>query len=573
MNNYSTPIPRQDFSVQNLSHEFLASMELGYLVPVNWFEMLPNDRLKNDVEAFIRFAPLQYPVLSRINLKLFHFFVPTRLVWKYWEKFIAEDKLSNIGTSRRTKPYQHINVLFGQGKYYPGSLADYMGLPMAQFFSGAKGQDGKFENDLIPLGRISDRIDVLPFLAYQKIYNDWFRNENIDEDIFNTDTDDEEIRQDHNLQNVVESEGVVSSPFLDELFTLRKKAWERDYFTSCLPTPQYGEPAGVTITPNDNARGTFSYDGDAGWTILRDASNGRVISPQDATEIYTKDGNTYVQLNNGGLFEEVQVNIDNSRNLQMALEGAFSFTINDFRLASSIQRYNEAVMRAGHRYIEYIKAMYNMVTPDYRLQRPELLGARNVPITIQDIAQTSESTGTSAQGQLAGNAYGYCKGSTVRYTAREHGFFFTLACIIPRTVYANGLPRAFTRWNRLDYHNRYFELLGDQEVRNKEIFLGEDDGNPGNLNDDTFGYQIRFAEYKSKPSTIHGEFTNNLDFFTLTRMFAERPALNADFIRPDDETLNRAFAVRRGTDHLYSQFFNKTIMRRPMQDNPLPKII
>lgn len=575
MNNFSTPIPKARFSIQNLSHEFLTSMEMSDLVPIQCVELLPNDRLKCNTEAFIRFAPLQYPVLTRMNLKLFHFFVPNRIIWKYWEKFIAEDKLNNIGTSKRLKPFIDIkdvaatwNEQDQKNGYAPGSLCDFLGLPMAQFFSGEK-RDGKFVNDLIPLSGIDEPIDALPFLAYQKIYNDWFRNENIDEDIFNTDTDDETIDQRVNLQNVVESEGQILPSFFQNLTVLRKKAWEKDYFTSALPTPQYGEPAKVSLSGDSTA--LLQYNNDLANSIVRDKTTGRVLGPIDALELSVSESG---QLQWDNPYSGLQdVIIDNSGALEVDLsESQLSFTINDFRLAAAVQRYNEAVMRAGHRYIEYIKAMYNMITPDYRLQRPELLGASSSPVLINDITQTSETTEDSAQGQLAGVAYAHDKSNTVRYTAREHGFFFTIACVIPRTAYANGLNRMFSRFNRLDYHNRYFEELGDQEIRNKEIFLGERTEGE-DVNQQTFGYQIRYSDYKFKPSTIHGEFTNNLDFFTLTRMFDERPELNSSFIRPDNETTNRAFAIRRGTDHLYSQFYNKLIIRRPMQDNPIPKII
>lgn len=566
MNNFSTPIPKANFSVQNLSHEYLTTMEMGNLVPIQCTEILPNDRFVMSTESFIRFAPLSYPVLSRINLKLFHFFVPCRLLWKYWEKFIAEDKLNNLGTSRRVKPYVHINRLAHLKLYRPGSLADYMGLPMNQFFPSGSVVDDSPVNDGVPLGQVSERIDLLPFLAYQKIYNDWFRNENIDDDIFNTDTDDPEVNQEKNLQNVVESEGVLDSDSLIyELFTLRKKAWEKDYFTSALPTPQYGEPAKVNIgLDGSDIQNKF---GDTSGTIVRDKQTGRVLGPMNALSIQVNsDGHTFVLEDDpSGAIRQTEVVLDTNYEFEGNIAG--SFTINDFRLAASIQRYNEAIMRAGHRYIEYIKAMYNMITPDYRLQRPELLGASSERVVINDVAQTSETTEDSAQGQLAGNAYAYDKTQKVRYTAQEHGFFITIACVIPRTVYANGLPRMFSRFNRLDYHNRYFEELGDQEIKNKEIFLDQ------TSNDDTFGYQIRYSDYKFKPSTIHGDFVNTLDFFTLSRLFNERPNLNSGFIRPDEGTLNRAFNITRGVDHLYSQFYHNLIIRRPMQDNPIPRII
>lgn len=569
-----TAVEKRTFSNFPMSHEWKGSIDMSYLVPIDLVECLPNDTLVGNTEAYIQFAPMQFPLMHRIDCKIYHFFVPNRILWKFWEDFIYEAK----DYSRYPKVSTNIYQLGRYGQLKPNTLCDYMGLPVEQFLNwdAARWDSApeKFKNE---------QIDIMPFLAYQKIYNDYFRDENIDPDLFER---DEEVDPDSLYFLCYESRGFEGYEKLAEVFKLRKKAWEKDYFTSALPEPLYGDPqpipisgnASINLNPNVSPLRVYTpqqLDGltaqervvlglganqqAPGW---KEISAGSLSINGDNNELYYNYPHNQVvavgRLSNDGI---VPVNID-----------GLSFTISDLRLASAIQRMQEALARAGHRYKEAMITMYNQVTPDFRLDRPEFIASANIPVTIGAVPQTSATDQESPQGNLAGRASLMGSQNGFRYHCQEHGWFLTLACVIPRTAYANGLHRQFQRFDRYDYHNPYFEEIGDQAIKKKELYL---DGRRAEANEEDFGYAPRYSEYKTKTSSVHGDFLSTLDFMTLTRLFGDNysAALNGDFIRPDDDTLNRAFSVRTDVQHLYCQFYNKLKMRRCMKRNPIPRLM
>jgi len=555
-----TAVEKRTFSNFPMSHEWKGSIDMGYLVPIDLVECLPNDTLVGNTEAYIQFAPMQFPLMHRLDCKIYHFFVPNRILWKYWEDFIYEAK----DYTRYQKVYTNIYQLGVYGQIKPGTLCDYMGLPVEQF----KNWDSERWNGAAEEFK-REPIDIMPFLAYQKIYNDYFRDENIDPDLFER---DEEVDPNSLHFLCYESRGFRGYEILKEVFTLRKKAWEKDYFTSALPEPLYGDPQPVPVSGNASLN-------------LSDLS---IYIPKVANPPAEIDGR-FVRSTFEGTPEVLHAIGGNGVNFGPAMVGSeidgryitnvvpltidgLSFTISDLRLASAIQRMQEALARAGHRYKEAMITMYNQVTPDFRLDRPEFIASANIPVTIGAVAQTSASDSESPQGNLAGRASLMGAQNGFRYHCQEHGWFLTLACVIPRTAYANGLHRQFQRFDRYDYHNPYFEEIGDQAIKKKELYL---DGRRAEANDEDFGYAPRYSEYKTKTSSVHGDFLSTLDFMTLTRLFGDNysAALNGDFIRPDDETLNRAFSVRTDVQHLYCQFYNKLKMRRCMKRNPIPRLM
>lgn len=547
------PVAPVHWSNQNLSHTWKGSMNMGYLVPIDCLEMLPNDRIKGNSEAYIQFAPMTYPVMHKIDCKIYHFFVPNRILWKYWQKFIYDGKKD----TQPVKPYVTVKGLFDK-EWKPNTLSDYLGLPVIQTHVD-----------------LSQKIDMLPFLAYQKVWNDYFRDENLQLDIF----DDDDEAQLNLFNGVVQQKGEVTAPPLVSMLTsLRKKAWEKDYFTSALPEPQLGDPVpipvkteGAKLSKNLSAAvGSYVNPSPYGVNNNEQVMPG-LKSPVPANGswkpltmgVYTEtsDNLNRTEVNGSPVYANLYSGTD------ITIDG-LTFTISDLRLGAAIQRMQEALARGGHRYKEAMITMYNQVTPDYRLDRPEFLAASTIPVVVGAVEQTSSTDDITPQGNLAGRASVFGSNNAFHYHAQEHGFLLTLACVLPRTNYCQGLNRMFTRFDRYDYHNPYFENLGDQEVKNKELFFGEKE-----YNDAPFGYAPRFSEYKYKPSTIHGDFLNSLDFMTMTRFLGPNPVLNEDFITVDDETTQRPFAVKTDVQHLYCTFYNQVKMRRPMQSNPIPKLI
>ena len=543
-------VPKVHFSNFNLTHDYSASFDFGYLIPCMCVEALPNDTFQGSTEAFLRLAPLEYPLFHRMSLKAYTFFVPNRILWKYWPEFIAEDEESVAPSALEAR-------LSEIAYYYPEyPLVDYIGFP----------QETHSVEDT------QESVSILPFLAYQKIWNDYFRDENLQDDLFKK--DDGVLWQVSQLQGVI---SLTSASTRNMLFSLRKKAWEKDYFTSALPEPQLGDPVPVPVrgdvsvdVNSDNASiyGTAAFVAPNLYSSVRQLTSGdnlEVGSPtSDPTRFAINAGDTPVtELKSGGA--TISVSGVNGLYVQDA-----SFTINDLRLASSIQRFNELLARAGHRYKETILSMFNQVTPDYRLDRPEFICSCNIPISISEVPQTSATEqGSTPQATLAGNAIAYNNAGMYRYHCQEHGFIITLICAIPRTKYANGLSRMWTRKDRYDYYTPVFENLGEQAIKNREVYLSGT-----SADDEDWGYAPRYSEYKYIPSTVHGEFRNSLDFMTLSRIFDSLPTLSGDFITPDDETCNRGFAVPdNSVQHLYVQVINHLLARRPMQKLPIPKLV
>lgn len=578
--NLKTQAPTVNFSNHNLTHSITTSMEMGKLVPILCQEVLPNDRIDLEHEFFVRFSPLVAPILSEVNLKIYSFYVPMRSVWTRWKKFMSETTIADspeIPSATIADLYSSAPQLFT-----PTSLSDYLGIPMAQFYSGAK-TAGLWINDGLPMSQVDEPISLLPFVAYQKIYNRWFRDENLEEDWCDEDATTSsggaQMSVNENIwHQVINGNGIIdlneiSPEAFYDLFMLRTKAWEKDYFTSALPSPQFGDPISVPVDA------FITWEDVQSTTTLYDAATNTPINlGQDATITDAKvnsEGKLYLTVENSqGLSSEYQVAVNNADHL--GAEGG-SFTINEFRMASAIQRYQESLMRAGHRYEEQMRYQFDQIVPNSYLEEPELIHASSIPVQINDVTQTSgdmeiggESI-SSPQGTQTGQAMAYNNGKNARfrYHCPDHGYVISIVCVLPRSSYMNGLPRKFTRFSRLDYFNPIFENVGDEAILNKEIFLGTNHL----TNNKEFGYMPRYADYKVGHNIINGEMTNNLLLFNLGRKFASLPGLNNNFIKVDSGTTNRSFAVTNDVQHLWCIGKNHVFMRRPMQYNPIPKLI
>lgn len=550
------PVQRPDFSTFNLTHENKLSMEFGDLVPIQCIECVPNDTFELRTEAFIRLAPMKFPVMHRINCKIYHFFVPTRIIWHHWKKFIAErpdDSLpAMICATLGQLSHANIDDGFGHFDSYNdipvGSLPDYMGLPART--------DVIDEECQVPF-------NVLPFLAYQKIYNDYFRDQNFDADLFADDAVDGD--DEGSLYMLTEHEGIINDfdnslsdgVVFENLFTLRKKRWEKDYFTSALPDPQFGDIVPIDI-----------FGSGSTLNVKANAQDAAIGGPNgvDIQGLAVRQGNNYDANAILGSFsaDNLDLTINSEENLN-------ALNMLDLRLAAAVQRYQELLARAGHRYKEFIQASYGEVVPDYRLDRPQFIASGEIPVVVSDIPQTSQSTDNSALGELGGKGTAVGADNFGRVHCYEHGYIISIACVLPRTAYMNGLPRMFSHLDRFDYHHPMFEKLGEQEILNKEVYVSDD---PVKDNG-TFGYAPRYAEYKFINSSVHGEFRTSLDFMHMARKFAALPQLGSDFLSVSSNPSDRAFAVSSETSshHLYCQFLNHVKAVRPMAYNPIPALI
>lgn len=502
-------------SVFDLSHERKFSMNMGDLVPVLCQEVIPGDKFRINMEQLVRFMPLVAPMMHRVNVYTHFFFVPNRLVWNDWEKFITG---GDKGTDTPVFP-TFINTttvntlkLNGSRLYSYGSLLDYMGFPIKQI------QDSILAAE-VPTVSISQ----LPFRAYQLIYNEYYRDQNLEDPITIPKTSGELNWQ------------LGFGPILLEL---RKRAWEKDYFTSALPYAQKGTQMELPLTGEALVRAQSDK---------RSVALGNIISGQD------KAVTTGYSTSNGALYAD--------------MDNVSSTTVNELRQAFQIQKWLERNARGGTRYIEQILSHFGVKSSDARLQRPEYLGGGKTPVTISEVLQMSSSDATSPQGNMAGHGVSVGNSNQFSRYFEEHGIIIGIMSVIPRTAYMQGLPRFLSKTDRYDYFWPEFAHLGEQTVQSQELYWST---SSQVYNQSDFGYQPRYTEYRYIPDTVHGEFANTLKFWHMAREFANPPLLNSDFVKCKGDALKRPFPVQDDSHKLYVQTYCniKAIRPIPKYGNP-----
>ena len=505
-------IPRSTF---DRSHGYKTTFDAGYLVPVLVDEALPGDTFNVNLTAFARLATPIFPIMHNMKMDTFFFSVPIRLVWDNWQKFNGEQR--NPGDSTDYTVPQMVSTA-GTG-YLANSLHDYFGLP----------------TEIPGLTHSS-----LWHRAYNLIYNEWFRDQNLQDSVV-VDTDD--------------------GPDLPADYVLLRRGKRHDYFTSCLPWPQKGDavqiPLGGTapvITDGTAMRWEGTGAGVDTAVAYATATAARFI-PGAATGWV--NGETAMWGSNSGLVTD--------------LTAATAATINSLRQAFQIQKIFERDARGGTRYTEIIKAHFGVTSPDARLQRPEYLGGGSSPVNVSPIPQTSGTDATSPQGNLAamGTALLRNHGFTTSFT--EHCLIIGLVSVRADLTYQQGLDRMWSRLTRFDYYWPALSHIGEQAVLRKEIFAS---GVPA-TDDIVFGYQERYAEYRYKPSRITGEFRSNfaqsLDAWHLAQDFASAPVLDATFI-VENPPVDRVIAVQTEPHFLYDSYI-KMKCARPMPVFGVPGLI
>lgn len=485
----------------SLSHYRLLTGKMGYLYPVAGMEVLPGDTFQMATSAFLRFSPLVAPVMTPVTVKIHHWYVPLRLVWDESEDFITGGP---DGTSVPTPPYFSAPV-------ETGSLADYLGVPPVE-------------------GNLD--YSALYTRAYNLIWNEWYRDQNLQDEV-----------------PVSTASGLTNST-LDNVNLLRS-AWDKDYFTTASPNEQKGVAVNVPInlTSGGNPIITATTTLSGGGASLTRLNSGGVES------VYSSSGHLYWSANDtadtriGVSYTNPTATTTVDWNGGPDTTGALN--LNAFREAMALQRFEEHRQLYGSRYVEYLRYL-GVKASDARLQRPEYLGGGRSVIQFSEVLQTAE--GTDPVGTMRGHGIGAMRTNRFRRFFEEHGIVLTLLSIRPKSIYTQGLPRKFSRLLKTDYWQRELEHIGQQEVKNKEVYAASE------APDGTFGFSDRYNEYRSEWSSVHGEFRELLDYWHLGRVFADEPVLNGDFISslPSD----RIFADQTGNDTIYMMVNNSVQARR-----------
>lgn len=450
----------------SLSHYKLATMDLGYLVPLTWYEVIPGDSVQQATSALVRVTPLLSPVMHPVRVRIHHWFVPNRLIWEDFEDFITggED-----GTSTPEHPYIVLNGAIG------GALYDNLGIPQATYSSF--------------------NVSALPFRAYQLIYNHNYRD-----------------------QDLVDPAALSIASGQDSTTykSLQKVAWEKDYFTTARPWEQKGDEVTIPLVGDAPVLGIGTKD--QTWPYTN----------QQVYETGGSGTTTYAKarvFDSSASQHEQYVEEDPSNTgypfIRADLSAVSGVTINDLRLALAIQRMQEARARYGSRYVEYLK--YLGITPaDGRLNNPEYLGGGRQTIQFSEVLQTAE--GTDPVADMKGHGIGAVRTNRWRRFFGEHGIVMSLMSVVPKAIYCNSMDRAWFREVKEDYFTRELQFIGEQEIYYKETY--SEHSTP----DEIFGYQQRYDEYRQKHSRISGDFLGTLNHWHYGRIHSGDTALNQTYI-------------------------------------------
>lgn len=508
-------IPRSRF---NRSHGYKTTFDAGYLVPIFVDEVLPGDTFNLNATLFARVATLISPIMDNMYIDTFWFYVPERLVFANFQKMLGEQENPDDSTD-----FIFPTLKCPTGGFEVGSLADYFGLPTG-------------------IGNLEVRAE--PFRCYNLIYNEWFRDENLQDSVPFTKADNDVITN----------------------YTLLRRGKRHDYFTSSLPWPQKGPgvelPFGGTANIISDGSMTFTAGSVGGTNSIPKGVLGATTSTSDSTA-----ANLSFAGPSGGLYTAPAIY---SSGLKADLSSATSVTINQFREAFQVQKWYERAARGGTRYTEILRSFFGVESPDARLQRPEYLGGSSNMIDVNVVPQTAPTNDITPQANLAAFATASNNRGGFTKSFVEHGWIIGLVNVRADLTYQQGINRMWSRSTKFDLYWPVFAHLGEQEVLNKEIYA------QGSADDDkVFGYQERYAEYRYFPSQITGKFRSTyaqtLDSWHLAQKFDQLPRLNEEFIQ-DKPPIDRVIAVPSEPHFLLDAWFNLNCVR-PMPLYGVPGLV
>lgn len=581
-------IPKLGKNNFDLSFENKLTCQMGQLIPIVCQEVIPGDEFKMASNILVRFNPLLAPMMHRVDVYTHFFFVPNRLVWDEWEDFITGGV---DGLAMPDKPFTTYGELIKHQRNNstpiigPNSLSDYLGVNSnftKKSFSDwykLKGYsdkefdnltDEEIDNILSYLPWADVKIDTLPFRMYQLIFNEYYRNQNTQTEIPIYLGSGEQPFNDDNY------------PDTNIMFDIRNRNWSLDYFTSALPFSQRGPEQLVPVTGTTPV--TFNLNSPD--RVLTRNGSGNIVQVNPDTMLGVQYGSPENHLQAGfAKYSQIEndnsvsipsgspASIDNSANLSVDYADA-SISIRDLRRAERIQEWLETAARAGSRYIEQIKGHFGIFSSDTRLQRPEYLGGGKQAVQISAVDQTSATdldAGTTPLGSMAGKAIS--GGTTNGFKTKvmeEHGFIIGIMSVLPKGGYHQGLNRKFSRFDKLDYFWPEFQNIGDQEIKNKELFVAQiPSNNDTSTPEGGFGYTPRYSEYKCNHDEVHGDFKTTLSFWHLNREFANQPRISNQFTTTKGNIRQDIFAVETDVEgnpvpNMMIDIFNNIKARRPM---------
>ena len=528
-------LPKIDIkrSTFDRSTQLKTTFNAGKLIPIFVDEVLPGDTFALDTSCVIRMSTPIHPVMDNCYLDLYYFFVPNRILWEHWNEFMGEN--TTTAWEQETE-YEIPQITSPSGGWNKGTIADYLGMP-------------------IGISNIS--VSHLPFRAYVNIWNEWFRDQNVQDPAYLT-------KEDATTTGTNGSTYQSDAQCGGEPLPVAKY---HDYFTSALPEPQKGPavllPLGETakIITNPDAANKQSFIASDSlqrpvYTNLAALNGGETLQLYTATDNPNKDP---IVINKNALAAD--------------LSTATAATINQLRQAFQIQKLFEKDARGGTRYTEIIKSHFGVTSPDGRQQRPEYLGGKRIPINISQVLQTSSTDDTSPQGNTAAFSLTGDTSSSFTKSFTEHGLIIGLCCVRTEHTYQQGIERMWSRKRRFDFYWPTLANIGEQAILNKEIYA------QGTTQDDeAFGYQEAWAEYRYKPSRVSGAFRSTyatpLDSWHYGDKYSSLPMLGDTFIQETQVNIDRTLAVQSSVeDQFIADFYFKNLCTRPMPLYSVPGLI
>lgn len=516
----------------------MTTINEGDLVPIYCDEVLPGDTAKIHLNGLVRMSTPIYPIMDNCYMDTYFFFVPCRLLWEHWENMFGENDTNYW--AEKTEYSTPTCTIGGKSGLPNGSIGDYFGLP-----TDVKG---------------GIKVNALPARAYAMIYNEWFRDENLEaplmlgykktDDAANNDDpkgtgyDAQYINNPKYTTNTVEANTYIMKP--------AKAGKFHDYFTSCLPSPLKSDPVEISLTGNAPV-GLYKNDSLEQYGTVN--NNQQIFFNQSVTagnvpgisNSLAGDRNSVVY----GSSDKVQ-NVPDAAYLAANLSSVSGVSIQDLRMAIALQHIFEADARNGTRYREFLSGTWGVTSPDSRLQIPEYIGGQRIAINVNQVVQTSQTDPTT--GQALGNTAAYslttCSKEMVDYAATEYGYIIGLAVVRVEHSYQQGLATKWTRGGRFTYYDPRLAALGEQPVYNREIYT---EGTA--YDNEIFGYQEAWADYRYKPSYVTGEMRSNyqtsLDAWHYADYYDKLPRLSAEWIQEGTQNIDRTIAVTSTRSHQF----------------------